>query len=56
MQQELYALEETFLFPKPSLGNLAYMTPNPSASILERLASLNIAYISTIVFYMQSCC
>ena len=52
MQQELYALKETFLFPKPSLGNLAYITPNPSASILEHLASLNIAYISAIAFYI----
>ena len=52
MQQELYALKETFLFPKPSLENLAYIIPNLSTSTLEHLASLNIAYISTIVFYI----
>ena len=54
MQQELCALEETFPFPKPGLGNPACTTPNPSASILERPASLNIAYISAAAFRMQS--
>jgi transposase InsO family protein len=54
MQQELCALEETILFPKPGLRNPAYTTSSQRQNTLESPAVLDIACISATAFYMQS--
>jgi transposase InsO family protein len=56
MQQELCALEETLLFPKPGLENPTQVTPSSVASpeTTKPLNSLDIAHISASAFNMQS--